>query len=89
MNHFPSSSPVAQYSSLPVFSPLAASERGDAEADDERMEVLDDGADGDLDKRRMEREVLRRYEETNRLLGELAVVRRQRWGGPEDESADA
>ncbi|WVQ76379.1 hypothetical protein IAR50_006044 [Cryptococcus sp. DSM 104548] len=30
-----------------------------------------------------EREVANRYEETNRLLGELAMVRRQRWGQEE------
>jgi hypothetical protein len=29
----------------------------------------------------MEDEVKKRYEEANRLLRELEVVRRQRWGG--------
>jgi hypothetical protein len=44
----------------------------------------DDAMDVDMTPDRagipVEDEVRRRYEETNRLLAELAVVRRQRWG---------
>lgn len=42
------------------------------------------GDDEDMnDETEAEIEVKKRYEEANRLLGELAVVRRQRWGEAE------
>ncbi|OCF59751.1 hypothetical protein L486_02424 [Kwoniella mangroviensis CBS 10435] len=48
---------------------------------DEDMEVLDTDNADPLHLREIEDEVVRkRYEETNRLLGELAVVRQRRWG---------
>ncbi|WRT63622.1 uncharacterized protein IL334_000545 [Kwoniella shivajii] len=46
----------------------------DGMVEDEDMEVIDDDPGG------MDKEIKRRYEETNRLLGELEVVRRRRWG---------
>jgi hypothetical protein len=46
----------------------------DAEADD-GMEV-----DGEMAMEQGDEEMKHRYEEANRLLRELEVVRRQRWG---------
>lgn len=49
----------------------------------DEMEVLGGGAIG-VDEEEVlspgEREVRRRYEDANRLLAELAVARRRRWG---------
>ena len=69
-SYYPSSSPFDasnMYPSDAVNSPLIRDE-------DESMEMEVDGEAG------MEGEVKRRYEETNRLLRELEVVRRERWG---------
>ena len=46
--------------------------------DDETMEMDGSSLGGRNDE--MEDEVRKRYEETNRLLRELDVVRRRRWG---------
>ncbi|ORY25170.1 hypothetical protein BCR39DRAFT_590283 [Naematelia encephala] len=73
---FPSSGPTPYRPGHFPSSPLARDHGIDGMDQDESMD-MDDEADGG----QAEEEVRKTYEETNRLLAELEVVRRTRWGG--------
>ncbi|WWC58024.1 uncharacterized protein I303_100559 [Kwoniella dejecticola CBS 10117] len=78
-NHpsYPDSSPFnSHHPSVELRSPSYGNDLGH-HMDDEDMEMLNPHL-GTSDA--MEDEIRKRYEETNRLLGELEVVRRTRWG---------
>ena len=63
---------------VPSSSPFPARDTLTTQEDDDGMEL--DGTTTQIHGKHIDYEVQSRYEETNRLLRELEVVRRSRWG---------